>query len=354
MPRRVCRTGEGFKYLYQFHEDYEMTIISFRMCVSPHPLPPVSSMYTYIGEVQPLPPQALHITLPCPLLLEMVWSRTLSYPVLVFTLTSPSSKTPFDVLHSSPLLYKTAFSINLNTTITHCLTTLQLTLSEHHLRHTTRHQRYILPTKSVMAPIVTPAELAEWEVRNMFVQLVRNDDARPILALLPSYDTLTFSYNKASNTVTLYMGEYGDSQVLAYPDGSVQKIVIGASKIRKPGTIIDVTKPIGGHFRAVASFGWSDNLQERIFSPMGREVRALVLMNMHIWAIKEGKEGLELTLPVQQDLHDALVLLRSVFEKERLLPFVSRKIPAEVLDAYHKGPEDVYKKHKKPVAGKGA
>jgi hypothetical protein len=205
-----------------------------------------------------------------------------------------------------------------------------------------------------MAPIDTPAQLAEWEVRNRFVQLVRSDDTRPILALPPSYETLTFSHNKASNTVTLYMGEYGDSQVLAYPDGSVQKMVIRASKIRKAGIIMDVTKPIGGHFRAVAPFGWSDKLQEGIFSPMGREVRALVLMNMHIWAIKEGKESLDLPLPVQQDLCDALVLLKSAFEKERLLPLISRRIPASVLDKWHKGVEDAYKKPKKPVVGESA
>jgi hypothetical protein len=205
-----------------------------------------------------------------------------------------------------------------------------------------------------MAPIATPAQLAEWEVRNMFVQLVRNDDTRPILALLPSYETLTFSYNKASNTVTLYMGEYGDSQVLAYPDGSVQKIVIRASKIRNAGVIMDVTKPIGGHFRAVAPFGWNDKLQEGIFLPMGREVRALVLMNMHIWVIKEGKQGLDLPLPVQQDLYDALVLLKSAFEKERLVPLASRKIPASVLDKWHKGVEDAYKKPKKLVVGESA
>jgi hypothetical protein len=200
-----------------------------------------------------------------------------------------------------------------------------------------------------MAPLATAAELAEWEVRNMFVQLVLNVDAHFILALLPSYKTLIFSYNKVSNAVALHMGEYGDSQILAFPDGSVQKMVIRASKIRKPGTIIDVTKSIGGHFRAVVPFGWSSKLQEGIFTPMSKEMHALVLMSMHIWAIKEGKKGLKLPLPVTQDLHDALGLLRSAFEKERLLPLASRMIPAEVLDAYHKGVEDAYEKPKKPV-----
>jgi hypothetical protein len=96
-----------------------------------------------------------------------------------------------------------------------------------------------------MAPIATPAELAEWEIRNLFVQLVGNDDTRRILAFLPSYTTLKFSYNSGSNVVTLHMGEYGDSQVLAYPDGTVRKIVIHTTKIRKAGTLIDVSKPIG-------------------------------------------------------------------------------------------------------------
>ena len=151
-----------------------------------------------------------------------------------------------------------------------------------------------------MAPIATAAKLAEWEVRNMFVQLVRNVHTRPILALLPSYETLTFSYNKVSNAVALHMGEYGDSQILAFPDGSVQKMVIRASKIRKAGTIIDVTKPIGGHFHAVAPFGWSSKLQEGIFTPMSKEMHALVLMSMHMWAMKEGKHGIELPFPVTQ------------------------------------------------------
>jgi hypothetical protein len=200
-----------------------------------------------------------------------------------------------------------------------------------------------------MAPMATPSELAEWEIRNLLVQLARNDSARVILALLPSYDTLTFSYNKTSNTVSLHMGEYGDSQVLAHLDGSVQKIVIRASKIRKVGTVLDVTKPIGGHFRPVAPFSWSDKLQEDVCSPMSKELYALVLLNMHIWAIKQGKEEVELPLPVEEDLYAALDLLRSAFEKERLLPMVSRKVPEKVLDAYHNGVEDAYKKPKKPV-----
>jgi hypothetical protein len=90
----------------------------------------------------------------------------------------------------------------------------------------------------------------------------------------PSYETLTFSYNNASNTVITYMGKYGDSQFLAYPDGSLQKIVIRASKIREAGTIVDITTHIGGHSHAVAPFGWNGHLQEGIFSPMGKEVRA--------------------------------------------------------------------------------
>jgi hypothetical protein len=86
---------------------------------------------------------------------------------------------------------------------------------------------------------------------------------------------------------------------------------------------------------------------------MGREVRALILMNMHVWAIKEGKGGMRLPLPVQQDLCDALVWLRNAFEKERLLPLASPRVPAEVLDAYHRGLEDAYKKTEKLVVGGG-
>jgi hypothetical protein len=52
-------------------------------------------------------------------------------------------------------------------------------------------------------------------------------------------------------------------------------------------------------------------------------------------------------------LHDALELLNSAFEKERLVPLASRKIPAEVLDAYHMGREDPYKEPKGPIAEEG-
>ncbi|KAG9196016.1 hypothetical protein G6011_01137 [Alternaria panax] len=88
------------------------------------------------------------------------------------------------------------------------------------------------------------SSFAAWDIHNMFADIVRSD-ACPIPDLLPSYDLLRFDYSQPKDTVVLYMGEYGNSQILAHPNGSVTKRVIRDSRIRKAGTTMEVNRPMG-------------------------------------------------------------------------------------------------------------
>ncbi|KAI4684183.1 hypothetical protein J4E81_009062 [Alternaria sp. BMP 2799] len=162
--------------------------------------------------------------------------------------------------------------------------------------------------------------LASWKLHNRFVDIVRSD-ASPILDLIPSYNTLEFDYNETENTVTLRMGEYGDSEILAHSNGSVKAL----------------NRPMSGQFKAVAPFGWSETVQQSITTPMNAPAHALVLMYMHIWVLKTYKKDVELPIPRYQSLYDALVLIRNALDTELVLPFGQRKVPAEVLAAYQNG-----------------
>ena len=96
-----------------------------------------------------------------------------------------------------------------------------------------------------MADETTTPFLAPWQIHNRFVDIVRSD-ACPILDLIPSYDRFRFDLNQSEHTVVMYVGEYGDGEIIAHPDGSVTKRIIRDSNIRKAGTIIKVIKPMGG------------------------------------------------------------------------------------------------------------
>jgi len=178
--------------------------------------------------------------------------------------------------------------------------------------------------------------LASWKLHNRFVDIVRSD-VSPILDLIPSYNTLEFDYNATENTVALRMGEYGDSEILAHPNGSVSKRVVRDSKIRKVGTVLEVNRPMSGQFKAVAPFGWSETMLQGITTPMSAPAHALVLMYMHIWVLKTNKKDVELPIPRYQSLYDALVLIRNALDTELVLPVGQRKVPAEVLAAYQNG-----------------
>jgi hypothetical protein len=196
------------------------------------------------------------------------------------------------------------------------------------------------PTKLTMTEPTT--SLAPWKLHNRLVDIVRSD-ASPILDIIPSYNTLQFSYNKTENTIALHMGVYGDSEILAHPNGTVSKRVIRDSKIRKAGTVLEVSKPMSGQYRAVAPFGWSETLQYGISTPMSAPTHALVLMYMHIWALKTDKKGIDLPIPGYQSLHGALGLIRKTVETELMLPVGQRKIPAEVLAGYQTDAVDRYR-----------
>ncbi|KAF1828158.1 hypothetical protein BDW02DRAFT_603694 [Decorospora gaudefroyi] len=191
----------------------------------------------------------------------------------------------------------------------------------------------ILPINKSQKKYPEKLSLAPPDLHKTLVNIVQSD-ARSILEILPSYTTLTFSYNKASNTPTLHLGECGDSQVLAYPDGTVQKIVIRSSAIRKAGLLLDVRKPMGEQFKPVAPFGWSLTLQSGICTPMSAPAHALVLMFMRIWAIKEGRDYLSLSTLDQRALYEALVSVRKALEMEKNLAVKYRKIPETVAKAY--------------------
>ena len=178
--------------------------------------------------------------------------------------------------------------------------------------------------------------LASWKLHNRFVDIVRSD-VSPILDLIPSYNTLEFDYNATENTVALRMGEYGDSEILAHPNGSVSKRVVRDSKIRKAGTVLEVNRPMSGQFKAIAPFGWSETVQQGITTPMSAPAHALVLTYMHIWVLKTNKEDVDLPIPRYQSLYDALVLVRNALDTELVLPVGQRKVPAEVLAAYRNG-----------------
>jgi len=181
--------------------------------------------------------------------------------------------------------------------------------------------------------------LAPWKLHNRFVDIVRSD-VSPILDLIPSYNTLEFDCNSTENTVALHLGEYGDSEILAHPNGSVSKRVVRDSKIRRAGTVLEVNRPMSGQFKAVAPFGWSETLQQGITTPMTAPAHALVLMYMHIWVLKTNKEDVGLPIPMYQSLFDALVLIRNALDTELVLPVGQRKVPAEVLAAYQEGVVD--------------
>jgi hypothetical protein len=199
----------------------------------------------------------------------------------------------------------------------------------------------------------TTPSLAPWQIHNRFVDIVRSD-ACPILDLIPSYDRFRFDLNQSKNTVVMYVGEYGDGEIIAHPDGSVTKRIIRDSNIRKAGTIIKVIKPMGGQFRAVAPFSWSDSLRQGISTPMSAPTHALVLMYMHIWVLKTGKKNVDLPMPEYQWLYDALALVRNAIETENMLPIKQRRIPAEVLSAHQLDNADKDKSTKGDMEMEGA
>jgi hypothetical protein len=208
-----------------------------------------------------------------------------------------------------------------------------------------RNYHYLTtPTKINMTEPTT--SLAPWKIHNRLVDIVRSD-ASPILDLIPSYCTLRFSYNKTENSIALHMGEYGDSEILAHPNGTVLKRVIRDSKIRKAGTVLEVNKPMGGQYRAVAPFCWSETIKYGISTPMSAPTHALVLMYMHIWALKTDKKGLDLPMPGYQSLYGALSLIRNAVETDLMLPVGQRKIPVEVLGGYQTDAVDRYHLFKK-------
>ncbi|KAB2100436.1 hypothetical protein AG0111_0g11364 [Alternaria gaisen] len=198
----------------------------------------------------------------------------------------------------------------------------------------------------------TPS-LAPWQIHNRFVDIVRSD-ACPILDLIPSYDRFRFDLNQSENTIVMYVGEYGDGEIIAHPDGSVTKRIIRDSKIRKAGTIIKVIKPMGGRFRVVAPFSWSVSLRQGISTPMSAPIHALVLMYMHIWILKAGKNNVDLPMPGYQGLYEALALVRNAIETENMLPVRQRRIPSEVLSAHQLGNIDQEKSTKGDVEMEGA
>ena len=193
--------------------------------------------------------------------------------------------------------------------------------------------------RQVKLTMTESTSLAPWKLHNRFVDIVRSD-VSPILDLIPSYNTLEFDCNSTENTVALHLGEYGDSEILAHPNGSVSKRVVRDSKIRRAGTVLEVNRPMSGQFKAVAPFGWSETLQQGITTPMTAPAHALVLMYMHIWVLKTNKEDVGLPIPMYQSLFDALVLIRNALDTELVLPVGQRKVPAEVLAAYQEGVVD--------------
>jgi hypothetical protein len=202
-----------------------------------------------------------------------------------------------------------------------------------YIKHLLIRNYHSLTTLTNLTMTEPTTSLAPWKLHNRLVDIVRSD-ASPILDLIPSYDTFRFSYNETKNTIALHMGEYGDSEILAHPNGTVSKRVIRNSKIRKAGTLLEVNKPMGGQYRAVAPFAWSETLQYGINTPMTVPTHALVLMYMHIWALKTDKKGIDLPIPGYQSLYDALGLIRNAVETELMLPVGQRKIPAAVLGGY--------------------
>ncbi len=76
---------------------------------------------------------------------------------------------------------------------------------------------------------------------------------------------------------------------------------------------------------------------------MDARTHALVLMYMHVWALKTDKQGVDLPVPGYQSLYDALLLLRSAMETEKMLPVGQRKIPADVVAGYRLGAVNKYK-----------
>lgn len=123
------------------------------------------------------------------------------------------------------------------------------------------------------------------------------------------------------------MGEHGDSEVFVHHDGTVEQMVFRANNVRKVGDVLDVDEPMGQFFKPIAPFGWSDLLRDGICTPMRAPAYALVLMYMHIWAIKEGKEGIKLPLPRHTDLYNAVLSIRKELELEKMLAPSQRRIP---------------------------
>lgn len=160
-------------------------------------------------------------------------------------------------------------------------------------------------------PRLTMAEstsLASWKLHNRFVEIVRSD-ASLILDLISSYHTLEYDYNETENMIALRMGKYGDSEILARLNGSVSKRVIRDSNMHKAGTVLAVSRPMSGQFRAIAPFGWSETLQPGITTPMSAQTHALVLVYVHIWVLKTNKKDVDLPIPGYQSLYDALALI---------------------------------------------
>jgi hypothetical protein len=202
-----------------------------------------------------------------------------------------------------------------------------------YIKHLLIRNYHSLTTPTNLTMTEPTTSLAPWKLHNRLVDIVRSD-ASPILDLISSYCTLRFSYNKTENSIALHMGVYGDSEILAHSNGTVSKRVIRDSKIRKAGTVLEVSKPMSGQYRAVAPFGWSETLQYGTSTPMSAPTHALALMYMHIWTLKTDKKGIDLPIPGYQSLHGALGLIQNAVETELMLPVGQRKIPAAVLGGY--------------------
>ncbi|KAF2246344.1 hypothetical protein BU26DRAFT_567832 [Trematosphaeria pertusa] len=141
------------------------------------------------------------------------------------------------------------------------------------------------------------------------------------LRLIPSFEALTFHARPGNSPtpVKLLIGRYGDSDVYACPDGSVHRVVVRDSALRKKGTVLGVDRPMGDSCALVPPFSWGRALKEGLVSPMGAEVTALVQLYCGLWAVENGKADLDLPVPRYGDLVRAFETLQKAIETDKML-----------------------------------
>lgn len=168
------------------------------------------------------------------------------------------------------------------------------------------------------------------------LKAIARSDVCQILDLIPSREAIPIGHDDAdpSSPPTLCLGEYGDSEIYAFPDRTVQKLVVRDTRVRKKGEIREVLQSMGDGFKVVAPFSWSTTLKEGIRTPMTQPTNALVLMYMQLWAIQEGKTSVKIPVPEYDDLYAALPSIKRALDMEMIFPVSQRKISADVLEKY--------------------